>query len=125
MLLPAPNSRDIFVLLISKKNLQMFGKLGDMMGKLQEAKQKMEETKAKLATIEMSAESKDGGVKVVVDGNRKIKSLKISEKLQQSSNAELEAQILATLTEAIEKAGVANEAEMKKIAMGMLPGGLF
>lgn len=103
----------------------MFGKLGDMMGKLQEAKQKMAETKAKLASIEMSAESKDGGVKVVVDGNRKIKSLKISEKLQQSSNADLEAQILSTITEAIEKADVANEAEMKKIAMGMLPGGLF
>ncbi|MDP2386649.1 MAG: YbaB/EbfC family nucleoid-associated protein [Bacteroidota bacterium] len=101
----------------------MFGKLGDMMGKLQEAKKKMAETKAKLATIEMSAESKDGNVKVVVDGNRKIKSLKISEKLQQGSNAELESQILFTLTEAIEKADAANEAEMKKIAMGMLPGG--
>jgi nucleoid-associated protein EbfC len=103
----------------------MFGKLGDMMGKLQEAKQKMAETKTKLASVEVSAESKEGNVKVVLDGNRKIKSLKISDALQHGSNAELESQVLATLTEAIEKADTVNEAEMKKIAMGMLPGGLF
>lgn len=103
----------------------MFGKLGDMMGKLQEAKQKMEETKAKLAGIELLEENDAGDVKIVIDGNRKIKSLKISEKLQQSTNNELESQVLATLTKAIERADAVNEAEMKKIAMGMLPGGLF
>lgn len=103
----------------------MFGKIGDMMGKLQEAKQKMEETKAKLETIEVSSENADGSIKIVMNGNRKIKSLKIAESLQASSNAELEKQLIAELTNVLEKANSVNEAEMKKIAMGMLPGGLF
>ena len=101
----------------------MFGKIGDMMGKIQEMKKKMEETKAKLATIEVMEESSGGDVKIVMDGNRKIKTLKVSEKLQQGSNSELEAQLISTLTKVIEKADAVNEGEMKKIAMGMLPGG--
>lgn len=103
----------------------MFGKLGDMMGKIQEAKKQMEETKAKLETMEVASESADGGVKVVLNGNRKIKSLKITEKLQAGSNEALEKELIAQLTLAMEKADTMNEAEMKKVAMGMLPGGLF
>lgn len=103
----------------------MFGKMGDMIGKIQEAKKKMEESKAKLAGMEISSESANGNIKIVLDGNRKIKSLKISEALQQSSNAELEKQLIAELTVAFDKVNDINEAEMKKVAMGMLPGGLF
>ncbi|MCD6067007.1 MAG: hypothetical protein K0S33_1833 [Bacteroidetes bacterium] len=113
------------VILYDINTTDMFGKLGDMMGKIQEAKKQMEETKAKLETIEVVSESADGSIKIVMNANRKIKSLKIDEKLQSGSNAELEKQLIAELTIALEKANDINESEMKKVAMGMLPGGLF
>lgn len=99
----------------------MFGKLGDMMGKIKEAKAKMEEIKAKLATIEIVSEGDD--VKVVMDGNRNIKAIKISDALQHGSKEELERLLIAELSKAMEQANDINEAEMKKVAMSMLPGG--
>jgi DNA-binding protein YbaB len=103
----------------------MFGKLGDMMGKLKEAKQKMEETKAKLETIETNVESLNGEIKIKINGNRVIKSLELSERVKNLSKAELEIALTESLNKAIAEANEINEGEMKKIAMGMLPGGLF
>ena len=103
----------------------MFGKLGDMMGKLKEAKQKMEETKAKLETIETNVENLNGEIKIKINGNRVIKSIEISERVKNLSKSELETVLTESFNKAISEANEINEAEMKKIAMGMLPGGLF
>ncbi len=103
----------------------MFGKLGDMMGKLKEAKQKMEETKAKLETIETNVERLNGEIKIQINGNRVIKSIVISERVKNLSKAELENVLTESINKAIAEANEINEGEMKKIAMGMLPGGLF
>lgn len=103
----------------------MFGKLGDMMGKLKEAKQKMEETKAKLETIETNVESLNGEIKIKINGNRAIKSIELTERVKNLNKTELEAALIEALNKAISEANEINEGEMKKIAMGMLPGGLF
>ena len=103
----------------------MFGKLGDMMGKLQEAKKKMDEAKAKLETIELNSESLNGEIKICINGNRKIKSIQLSDRVRGMSAQELEVSLLTAINQAISEANEINEGEMKKIAMGMIPGGLF
>lgn len=103
----------------------MFGKIGDMMGKLKEAKQKMEETKAKLETIEMDVESLNGEIKIRINGNRKIKSITVSERIKNLPMNEFENAMIVATNKAIKEANEINEGEMKKIAMGMIPGGLF
>jgi DNA-binding protein YbaB len=103
----------------------MFGKIGDMMGKLKEAKQKMEETKAKLETIELDVESLNGEIKIRINGNRKIKTITVSERIKNLPMNEFESTLLVATNKAIEEANEINEGEMKKIAMGMIPGGLF
>ncbi len=103
----------------------MFGKIGDMMGKLKEAKQKMEETKAALEIIEMDVESLNGEIKIRINGNRKIKTIAVSERIKNLPMNEFESALLVATNKAIEEANEINEGEMKKIAMGMIPGGLF
>ena len=103
----------------------MFGKLGDMMGKLKEAKQKMDETKAKLETIETNVDCLSGEIKIKINGNRVIKSIVLSERIKNLPKNELEATLKEALNKAISEANEINEGEMKEIAMGMIPGGLF
>jgi DNA-binding YbaB/EbfC family protein len=100
----------------------MFGKFGDMMGKLQEMKQKADEIKKKLDDIVIHSESVDGNIKIEITGNRKIRSIEISELLRQGGKKEFEAKLSAAVNSAIEAADKANEEEMKKAASGLLPG---
>jgi nucleoid-associated protein EbfC len=103
-------------------NKIMFGKFGDMMGKLQEMKQKADEIKLKLDTTLLTIEGAGGDIKIVITGNREIKSLSISPALQHGDKDELEEQLTVTLNKAIFKANELNENEMKQVASGMLPG---
>ena len=100
----------------------MFGKIGDMMGKLQEMKQKADEIKNKLNDRLIVTEGAGGDIKIEINGNRKIKSLVLSEALQHGNKVELEALLVSTINKAIEDADKVNEAEMKKAASGLLPG---
>lgn len=95
------------------------------MGKLQEMKQKMDEAKARLETMTVTAEAAGGDIKVLVNGNRKIKSVEISADLQHGDKEELEDQLVVALNRALEQAEKLNESEMSGMAKGMLPGGLF
>ena len=103
----------------------MFGKFGDMLGKLQEIKQKIAEIKAKMETTLVDVEGASGDIKITINGNRKIKKLHIEPALQHGSKEELEKQLTDTLNKAIEEADKLNEGEMKKVAGGMLPPGIF
>src|SRR5687767_264333 len=100
----------------------MFGKLGDMMGKLQEMKKKADEIKSRLNDTLIKTEGAGGDIKIEITGNRKIKTLQISDALQHGDKQELQKQLLATINKAIEEADRINEEEMKKAASGMLPG---
>lgn len=93
----------------------------DMFGKLQEAQQKMKESKARLALITVDGEAGDGAVKVVVTGNREVKSLEIAERLLEKDNKEeLEDLLITALNRAMKAAENTWESEMKNVAGGML-----
>lgn len=100
----------------------MFGKLGDMMGKLQEMKQKAEEIKVKLGETLIKTESAGGDIVIEINGNREIKSVRISDALQHGDRKELENHLQIAMNKAIKEADKLNEAEMKKAASGLLPG---
>ena len=95
---------------------------GNMMDKLQEMKQKMEETKKRLDAITVTGEAANGQIKVMATGNRKIKSVSISEVIKNADKEELEDQLTVALNRALEQAEKINEAEMAGAAKGMLPG---
>jgi DNA-binding YbaB/EbfC family protein len=93
----------------------------DMFGKLQEAQQKMKESKERLALITVDGEAGDGAVKVVVTGNREVKSLEIAERLLEKDNKdELEDLLITALNRAMKAAENTWESEMKNVAGGML-----
>jgi len=97
----------------------MFGNIKDMMGKLHEAQAQAKEMKDRLEQMELKEES--SGIVLVINGNRKLRDIKISPELL-SDPEELEDKLLLSLNRALEKAEALHEAEMKKMASGMLPG---
>ena len=103
----------------------MFGKLGDMMGKLAEIKQKIEEIKAKLETTHFDVTGAGGDIKMTINGNKKIQKLEIADALQHGNKEELQKQLTETFNKAVAEADKANAEEMKKVAGGMIPPGLF
>jgi DNA-binding protein YbaB len=100
----------------------MFGKIGDMMGKLQEMKKRAEETKLRLGATIIKTDGAGGDITLELNGNRELKSIRISDALQHGDKAELEKQLLLTFKKAMKEADQINEEEMKKAASGLLPG---
>jgi nucleoid-associated protein EbfC len=100
----------------------MFGKMGDMLGKLKEMKQKADEIKLKLDNTLINCEGAGGDIKIVITGNREIKSISIADGLQHGNKADLEKHLLTTINKALQNANAINETEMKEIASGMMPG---
>jgi hypothetical protein len=97
--------------------------LGDLFGKLQEAQQKMQEGKQRLGNITVEGAAGEGTVKVIVTGNREVKSITIAEHLLTPENKEeLEDLLITALNRALKNAENAWEAEMKGVAGGMLGG---
>ncbi|ASZ14815.1 YbaB/EbfC family nucleoid-associated protein [Chitinophaga pendula] len=97
--------------------------LGDLFGKLQEAQQKMSESKARLAQITVEGEAGDGAIKVLVTGNREVKSIEVSPRLlAEEQKEELEDLLITALNRALKNAEEAYEAEMKGVAGGMFGG---
>lgn len=97
----------------------MFGNIKDMMGKLQEAQAQAQEMKERLEQVEIKENYQ--GVELIVNGNRKVRDLKIDPKLLED-HEELEDKLLLALNQALQKAEGLHEAEMKSMAKGMMPG---
>ncbi len=98
------------------------------MNKIQEAQKQMEEAKKRLADIFVEEQVEGGQIKVRADCNYKITHISISEDLlKRNDKSELEDLLIVALNKTIEKAKATQEAEMAKVAQGMLPGigGLF
>ncbi len=89
----------------------------DQMKQLTEMKQKMEDVKKRLDIIEVSSAS--DYVKVVVNGNRRIKEITI---LKNDDKIALEAHIKNAVNEALEKADVLTQTEFAAVTKGMFPG---
>ncbi len=100
----------------------------DMLGKLNEVKKAMDDIKARLDTISVDGEAGEGAVKVIMNGNRKVTSVSIADKMMTADRKEeLEELIELAVNRAGEKAQNVSEAEMKAAGQGILPNipGLF
>ena len=100
----------------------------DFMGKIQEAQKQMEETKKRLSEIIVEEQAEGGLIKVNSNCNLKITNIEISDSVfQLRDKTELEDLLVVTINKVLEKAKQTQEAEMSKVAQGMLPGigGLF
>jgi hypothetical protein len=97
----------------------MFGDLSGMMGKLKEAQEKIEATKIRLNTIFIDGEAGNGKVKVTVTANRLVKSISISETLNDTE--EIEDYLVIALNKALEKAHNISEAELAAAAKDGMP----
>lgn len=108
----------------------MFGNMGNMAGmmkkvqKLQAEMAKMQE-ELKTRTVEVSAGG--GAVKVVMNGEKQIKSLKIAPTAVDPEDVEmLEDLVAAAVNEAVKKVDDMMASEMGKLTGGLnLPPGLF
>jgi DNA-binding YbaB/EbfC family protein len=98
---------------------------GNMLEQIQMMKMKMEEVKESLELKQITTEAAGGDIKVVINGNKKIKSISISPSLQFGDKEELEEQLTVAMNRAIEMAEQLYENEMKSVAGGMLPPGMI
>lgn len=95
---------------------------GNMMERMQEMQQKTEDAKRRLDNITVTGESPAGAVVVEMTGNKKVKNVSISVDLTQTDQEELEDLLVIAFNKALENAENVFDAEMKTVAMGMLPG---
>lgn len=94
----------------------------NMMGKLSEVKDKMEEVKQKLPFIELTAQSDDEQVSIVVTGDKQVKAVHIADAAFDGGNkAQLEGKIADTMNAAFEKADAAYKQELKNHLGDSLP----
>ena len=98
----------------------MFGDMMGMMGKLKETQKKVEATKQRLDTVLVDGQSQDGLLKVTLTANRQIKEISIDGSLL-GDRAQLEALLVGTLNQAIEKATRIGEAELAAVAKEGMP----
>ena len=100
----------------------------DMLGKLNEVKKTMDEIKARLETVSVEGEAGEGAVRVIMNGNKKIITVKIADKmLVAERREELEEFLILAINRAGEKSQQVSETEMKAAGKGLLPNipGLF
>jgi len=103
----------------------MFGNqnMQDMMAKLQEMQGAVEDSKKRLESIYVKGDAFDGEIRFVLDGNRQLKELIISDEiLQETDKDTLISNMIEAFNEAIKNADHVNENEMKSTAFNVLPG---
>ena len=92
-----------------------------MMEQLMQMQQKVEQSKQKLENSSVEGVSAGGKIKIVINGNRVVKSISIADDFQQLDKEELEDLLIIAMNNAIEAASKINEQEMQSAAMGILP----
>ena len=101
---------------------EKFSTMFDMIKKLQEAQKKMKEIKSKLDQMTAEGTSADGSIKVIINGNRVVKAIEISENSANLGEANNNAKLVQAVNSAIAAADRLNESEMKEAAGSMMPG---
>ncbi len=91
------------------------------MGKLQEMQQNVKDAKERLETVSVAGETSDGRVRVVVNGNRVVKSIHVDENLRSSDPEELEDLLVLAINRALEQAEKLHQAEMSAATGNFLP----
>jgi len=94
----------------------------DMFGKISEMKEKMETIKQGLNNIDVTGQSPDGRVKVLMTANKAVKNVDIEPALITAENAEeLEDLLIVAINRAIETAEETAQEKIKSATAGMLP----
>ena len=97
-----------------------------MLNQVREMKAKLEKAQKELSNINVEAESGKGAVKVTVDGQQKIKSIKISPKVIDPSKPEhLEELVFKALSEAMNKSQKVAAKQLGGLTGGLKVPGLF
>lgn len=94
----------------------------DLINKLQDLKRQSEDSKARLAQLEVSEEAGNGLVRVSMNGNRELKSVKINADVSQFDNEDLEDLICVAFNRALEKVNELNEKEVMSSAQSLFSG---
>jgi nucleoid-associated protein EbfC len=96
----------------------------DMIKQARELKSKLDKAQKELAKTIIEVESGKGAVKVTVDGQQKIRSIKISPEVMDPNKPEyLEKLIMKALSDASEKSQKAAEKQLKPLTGGLkIPG---
>lgn len=99
-----------------------------MLGKLAEVQRKTEEIKSRLSAITVEGEAASGDVKIIMDANKKIKDIIITDGLLfPEKKEELQDYLVIAFEKAMENADAVSSTEMKQLMGAMMPGlgGLF
>jgi DNA-binding YbaB/EbfC family protein len=100
--------------------------MNSLMKQAQKMQQKMAEAQADLETKTLEVSAGGGAVKVVINGKKEIKELKISPEVVDSEDTEmLEDLLLSAVNEAIRQMEEKINNEMAAITGMNMPGGLF
>lgn len=94
----------------------------DLINKLQDLKQQSEDSKSRLAELEISEEAGNGLIRVSMNGNRELKSVKINADLKQFENEDLEDLICVAFNRALDKVNELNETEVMSSAQSLFSG---
>lgn len=94
----------------------------DLINKLSELKRQSEDSKARLAELEITEEAGNGLVRVSMNGNRELKSVKINADVSQFETEDLEDLISVAFNRALDKVNELNEKEVMSSAQSLFSG---
>ena len=94
----------------------------DLINKLQDLKRQSEESKSRLAEMEITEESGNGLIRISMNGNRELKSVKINADVTQFENEDLEDLICVAFNRALDKVNEINEREVMSSAQSLFSG---
>lgn len=105
---------------ICDKQINMFN--NDLITKLTELKRQSEDSKVRLAELEITEEAGNGLVRIAMNGNRELKSVKINADITQFENEDLEDLICVAFNRALDKVNELNEKEVMSSAQSLFSG---
>lgn len=94
----------------------------DLINKLEGLKRQSEDSKTRLAELEISEEAGNGLVRISMNGNRELKSVKINADVSQFENEDLEDLISVAFNRALDKVNELNEKEVMSSAQSLFSG---
>ena len=102
------------------------GNMGNMMKQMQKMQKKMLEAQEELLAMEFEATAGGGVVKVIAEGNRRIKAIEIAEEAVDPDDVEmLQDLIVAAVNDAMQQIEAKTEETMGQFTKGLNIPGLF
>ncbi len=95
---------------------------GDMLNKLSDLKRQTEESKDRLENLVITEDAGGGLIQISMNGNRKLKSIKINSDISSMENEDLEDLLTVAFNRVLEKVNEVNEKEVMSSAQSLFPG---